>query len=90
MPDLTEEQALAKLRDAAPISFEDLDDIFRAFGFEWEFEVPSTTWYHHPTYRCGRFPANPQHDFSVLSEAQRHIVLRMIGKLLDQRGLEDQ
>lgn len=89
MPDLTEPQALAKLRDPAPITFEDLDDIFHAFRFAWEFEAPNTTWYYHRRYRCGRFPANPQHDFSVLSDGQRSIVLRMLATLIDQRSLEE-
>lgn len=89
MPDLTESQALAKLRDAAPISFDGLDDIFRAFKFTSELEFPDTIWYSHPTYDCGRFPANPRYAFSVLSDAQRVIVLRMVRALLDRRGLEE-
>ena len=88
MPGLTEEQALAKLRDPSPISFEDLDDIFRAFGFDWQFDAPNTTWYSHPKYKCGHFPANPQHDFSVISEEQRGIVLQMLRVLIDRRDLE--
>jgi hypothetical protein len=90
MPDLTEPQALAKCRASAPISFDDLDDIFKAFGFRGELAFPDTIWYSHPKYPCGRFPANPQHEFSVLSDTQRVIVLRMVQELLDRRGLEEE
>ncbi len=89
MPDLTEQQALAKLRDSAPINFDDLDDIFRAFGFKDDLEFPGTIWYSHPQYQCGRFPANPQYAFSVLSDQQRVIVVRMVQQLLDRRSLEE-
>jgi hypothetical protein len=89
MPDLTESQALAKLGDPAPITFDDLDDIFRAYGFVGEPGFPDLIWYSHPDYSCGRFRAEPEYGFSVLSDTQRFIVKRMVQRLLDQRGLKE-
>ena len=87
MPQLTEEEALAKLVGPQPISFQDLDDIFTAFGFIAS--MPGgVVWYRHSTYEAGEFRAEPTYRFSVLSDAQREIVWLMIERVMDLRDLE--
>lgn len=63
--------------------------MFRAFGFASDFEAPDVTWYFHPKYDCGYFRAEPRYGFSVLSEAQKSIVWRMIQRLRDLRTLHE-
>ena len=90
MPILSEKErvALDLLKSDKSLSYDDLDDIFKAFGFDDEFEVPNRTWYFHSVYACGHFRAEPRHDFSVLSVDQRMIVWQMIQTLIDKRELE--
>lgn len=86
---LSEEEALALLDAGKPITYDDLDDIFRAFEFVPEFEVPNITWYRHRRYgRCGEFRAQPRYDFSVLSEEQKGIVRSMLECVRLLRRLE--
>ena len=87
MPRLTEEEALAKLVAPEPISFPDLDDILTAFGFIAS--MPGgVLWYRHSSYDAGEFRAEPLYRFSVLSEAERLIVWKMIERVRDLRDLE--
>ena len=88
---LTEGEALALLAGATPITYDQLDEVFSAFGFLPEFEAPATTWYRHADYeRCGEFRAEPRYEFSVLSDAQRAIVRRMLACVQNSRNLEKQ
>jgi hypothetical protein len=87
MGGLSEEAALRKLVSPEPISFEELDDIFTAFGFIAS--MPGgVMWYRHSTYDAGEFRAEPTYRFSTLSDAQRTIVWRMIERVRDLRDLE--
>ena len=87
MPQLTEDGALGKLVAPEPISFQDLDDILTAFGFIAS--MPGgVVWYRHSTYDAGEFRAEPRYRFSVLSDAERQIVWRMIERVRDLRDLE--
>ena len=86
---LNEEGALALLASDKSITYDDLDDIFRAFGFVAEFELPEITWYRHQRYgRCGEFRAQPKYEFSVLSEEQKAIVRRILDCVRVLRRLE--
>lgn len=88
MPKLTEEQALALLRSRQPIRHEEeLEDVFLAFRFVSDFEAPNTTWWRHERYDCGEFRSEPLYPFSVLSDAERGIVLRMLDRLMSSRRL---
>ena len=91
MTALSEAQALALLRSGAPISYDDLDDIFAAFDVHGSFEAPDTTYYSHPRYvNCGEFKAKPLHDFSVLSDGQIDIVRRVISCIRQRSRLEEE
>jgi len=86
---LTTAQALALLQSGAPVTYDVLDEVFLAFGFSSELELPNTTWYRHPRYgRCGDFRAKPLYDFSTLSREQVRIVLGMIGCVRAHQELE--
>lgn len=86
---MTEDEALARLRASEPITYDELlDEVFAAFGFASEFQVPDVTWYRHPAHDCGEFRAQPRYEFSVLSETQRWIVVRMVECVRQRRHLE--
>ena len=83
-----QKEAVARLQSPAQISYDELEDIFLLFGFRADFEAPNTTWYRHKRFDCGEFYANPRYAYSVLSDAQRHIVRRMIQRALDLEELK--
>jgi hypothetical protein len=71
-----------------PISSDDLDDIFTAFGVQATF-VGNVLWYSHNRYDIGEFRCNPRYDFSTVPQAERYIVWRMLDRLRDLRDLEE-
>lgn len=79
---ISRDAALARLRDARPITYDELDDIFNAFGFSGDLRYDESIWYEHPKWSCGRFRAKPLYDFSTITEDQRGIVATMIQQLL--------
>ena len=83
---ITEGDALARLAGGGFLSYDDVDDIFLAFGFVSAYDG-RTIWYSHPDYDVGEFPANEKHEISVLSPQQVLIVRTMIRRLRDQRDL---
>ncbi len=88
---IAEQEALRLLADETrPLGYDDLDEVFTAFGFASVFVVPDVTWYHHATYpSCGDFRAQPRYDSSCLSQGQRMIVRRMIACVQARRHLEE-
>ena len=79
---LNRDAALARLGDPRPITFDELDDIFSAFGFSGDLRNDGTIWYEHPRWKCGRFPAKPLYDLSTISVDQRMWAATMIQQLL--------
>lgn len=88
MPTLSEATALAKLAAVEPITYDDLDDIFTAFGIEGSL-TGEVIWYTHPRYDIGEFRCHARYDFSTVPEAEREIAWRMIDRLRDLRDLEE-
>lgn len=89
MPTLSEAAALAMLTRVQPITYDDLDDIFRAFGIDGSLSGGEVIWYSHPRYDVGLFRSYARYDFSTVPEAERDIAWRMIDRLRDLRELEE-
>ena len=87
----TQQSALSVLRSQSQVTYEELAGILKAFGIvEDGFDIPDITYYANPNYRhCGRFREQPWHDFSTITEAERHIALRMIQCVIDNQELEE-
>jgi hypothetical protein len=87
MPNLSEAAALSRLVGPEPITYHDLDDIFKAFGVSSTL-VGNVIWYSHGKYDIGDFRCQPLYDLSTVPEAERAIVWKMIDRLRDLRDLE--
>lgn len=86
---ISEGEALARLDAAPALSYDDLDEIFLAFGFSSDFEVPDVTWYTHPRYPfCGDFRAQERSQWATVSDSGRSIVKRMVACVRSRRLLE--
>jgi hypothetical protein len=76
---MTREDALSSLAPLKEVGYTLLDDIFLAFGFQAESPDDKTQVYRHPRYpNCGKYVARERYHYSVLSEAQKEHVLRML------------
>lgn len=78
---MTRDEALQVLGQPTDITFEDLDSVFRAFGFISATPDFETEIYYHPTVRCGRFTARDD-GVHVLSDEQREMVSYMINQVV--------
>ncbi|MEA3244792.1 MAG: hypothetical protein U9Q74_01420 [Gemmatimonadota bacterium] len=74
---LTRPQALAKLGSPADLSFDDVDDVFRAFGFDSASPTFEIQVYYHPKHRCGAFTARDD-GLHLVTPMQREVVRGMI------------
>jgi hypothetical protein len=74
---VTADEALKRLTDPADITFEELDSLFRAFGFLSHSPTFETEVYYHPRFRCGMFTARDD-GLHLLSPQQRTMVVSMV------------
>jgi hypothetical protein len=87
---VTREEAWALLEGYADVSYDLVDEVFRAFGFRsrtpsWDTEV-----YFHPLYPdCGMFTARDD-GFHVLTPEQRGRVKWMVARAKLQDDLNSQ
>jgi len=75
---VTRPEALALLASADEVTYDDLADVFEAFGFRSEFEAPNVYVYYHAQFiDCGVFRAK-EYLGGVLSPGQRGLVRYML------------
>lgn len=76
---MSREEAVERLASDDEVTYDDLDDIFRAFGFSSEIELPDATVYYHEEFiDCGIFRAQDRFGWGILSPRQRGVVRWMI------------
>lgn len=76
---MTREEAFALLASGEQVPYDSLDEIFDAFGFTSEMELPHATVYYHPHFiDCGIFRARDPYGWRVLSEGQKGLVRYML------------
>ncbi len=79
MPKMAKKEAFHLLLEAKSLNFDELDDIFKAFDFDSEASMDGTIWYEHAEFPiCGRFPAHPDYDQSLVLGEQRALAAGMI------------
>lgn len=74
---MTREEAVKLLRGYTPVSYSQLDEIFRAFGFTSESPSFETEVYYHKSFQCGIFTARDD-GLHHLTEQQKGVVLGML------------
>jgi len=84
-------EALSRLASTDDLSYDDVDDIFAAFGFTSDSPSFSTEVYYHARYkRCGAFTARDD-GLNLVLLTQRSIIRRMLECVLwhEQLGVTD-
>ena len=74
---MSREEAIKLLRGYSPVSYELLDEIFKAFGFLSDSPSFDTEVYYHKSFKCGLFTARDD-GLHHLTEQQKGVVLGMI------------
>lgn len=74
---MTREEAIKLVRGYAPVSYEQLDEVFDCFGFHSDSPSFDTEVYYHKSYKCGLFTARDD-GLHHLTEQQKGVVLGML------------
>lgn len=83
---ITEAVARTLLAQSEPLTYDEVDEVFTAFGFSSDCDGVRFT-YYHKKYDAGVFRAAPKYEGSTITETQRGIIQQMIHRVIQQRTL---
>ena len=76
---MTQEEATDFISNAPEVPYDCLEEVFGAFGFHSEWEVPDSMVYYHTEHiNCGSFRARDPYGWAILTPGQRSLVLYML------------
>ena len=76
---MTRDEAVTRLTSGDEVTYDILDEVFTAFGFQSEWENPDVTVYYHEDFiDCGSFRARDPFGWGTLTPRQCNLVWNMV------------